>query len=66
MNTMVEVRPGFWRVLHTRGHLLGYVEMVNPSTEGRYCARRLSRTTRKPVPLGDFARLDDAVASFNA
>lgn len=66
MNTMVEVRPGFWRVLHSRGQLLGYVERTARERDDAYAARRLSSTTRRPVPMGEFARLDDAIASFGS
>jgi hypothetical protein len=62
--TLIALRPGFWRVVHPAGHVLGYIEEVLPAGAGRFTARRLLANTTRLVDIGDFWSFDSARACF--
>ena len=55
-----------WRVTHSDGKLLGYVD-AQPQADGlRYRARRLVSPAPRFQDLGEFWRFEDAVGCFVA
>jgi hypothetical protein len=62
--TLIALRPGFWRVVHPSGHVLGYIEEARTAGSGRFTARRLLANTTRLVDIGDFWSFDSARACF--
>jgi hypothetical protein len=62
--TVVALRPGFWRIVHPGGAVLGYVELEHTAAGEQFRARRLIASTTRVVEIGEFWSLDDAVMCF--
>lgn len=60
----VALRPGFWRVVHPAGHVLGYIEEQRTAGGRQFAARRLVANTTRLVEVGDFWSFDSARACF--
>jgi hypothetical protein len=60
----VALRPGFWRVVHPAGHVLGYIEEQRTAGAHQFAARRLVANTTRLVEVGDFWSFDSARACF--
>ncbi|MCW4384737.1 hypothetical protein OH146_03000 [Salinibacterium sp. SYSU T00001] len=61
---LVPLRGGLWRVTRPDGDVLGYVEKFERGDGTRYRAKRISPTLRRFVLVGEFWRMEDAVACF--
>ncbi|WP_403024330.1 hypothetical protein [Salinibacterium sp. GXW1014] len=64
--TLVPLRGGLWRVTRSDGEVLGYVERYQDPQGERYRAKRVSSSLRRFISLGEFWRMDDALACFGA
>jgi hypothetical protein len=62
--TLIALRPGFWRVVHPAGRVLGYIEEAHVAGGGRFTARRLVANTTRLVDIGEFWSFDSARACF--
>lgn len=62
--SLIALRPGFWRVVHPAGHVLGYIEEVRTAGAHQFTARRLLANTTRLVDIGDFWSFDSARACF--
>ena len=62
--SLIALRPGFWRVVHPAGHVLGYIEETRDAGAHRFTARRLVSNTTRLVDIGDFWSFDSARACF--
>jgi len=62
--SLIALRPGFWRVVHPAGHVLGYIEEVSSGATHQFTARRLVANTTRLVDIGDFWSFDSARACF--
>lgn len=62
--SLIALRPGFWRVVHPAGHVLGYIEEVSSSAAHQFSARRLVANTTRLVDIGDFWSFESARACF--
>ncbi|KQM60281.1 hypothetical protein [Agreia sp. Leaf210] len=62
--SFIALRPGFWRVVHPAGHVLGYIEEARAAGGHQFTARRLVSNTTRLVDIGDFWSLDSARACF--
>ncbi|MBF4633661.1 hypothetical protein ITJ38_04500 [Agreia pratensis] len=62
--SFIALRPGFWRVVHPAGHVLGYIEEARSVGAHHFAARRLVSNTTRLVEIGDFASFDSARACF--
>lgn len=62
--SLIALRPGFWRVVHPAGHVLGYIEEVRTTGAHQFTARRLLANTTRLVDIGDFWSFDSARACF--
>jgi hypothetical protein len=62
--SLIALRPGFWRVVHPAGHVLGYIEEVQHPGAPQFTARRLLANTTRLVDIGDFWSFERARACF--
>ncbi|KJC63369.1 hypothetical protein [Agreia bicolorata] len=62
--SFIALRPGFWRVVHPAGHVLGYIEEARAAGAHQFTARRLVSNTTRLVDVGDFWSFDSARACF--
>ena len=62
--SLIALRPGFWRVVHPAGHVLGYIEEVSSGAAHQFSARRLVANTTRLVDIGDFWSFESARACF--
>jgi hypothetical protein len=62
--SLVALRPGFWRVVHPAGHVLGYVEEMRTGPTRQFAARRLVTNTTRLVDIGEFWSMEGARACF--
>jgi hypothetical protein len=62
--TLVALRPGFWRVVHPAGHVLGYIEEMKTGPARQFAARRLVTNTTRLIEIGEFWSVDGARACF--
>ena len=62
--SLIALRPGFWRVVHPAGHVLGYIEEVNSGAARQFTARRLVANTTRLIDIGDFWSFESARACF--
>lgn len=63
--SLIALRPGFWRVVHPAGHVLGYIEEAGSGAAHQFTARRLVANTTRLVDIGDFWSFDSARACFS-
>jgi hypothetical protein len=61
---LVPLHRGMWRVTRAGGEVLGYIEELDSADGTRYRAKRISARLRRFIALGEFWRMDDAVACF--
>ncbi|WP_374946663.1 hypothetical protein [Agreia sp.] len=63
--SLIALRPGFWRVVHSAGHVLGYIEEQRLPGAAQFTARRLLAHTTRLVDIGEFWSLERARACFS-
>lgn len=58
---LVQAADALWRVLDSRGIVIGHLQVIRLGEQLRYRARRYHAPSRRFRDLGDFWSADDAV-----